>query len=454
VDPVAVVLLLLVGLGGCGAAVAASPGVFGAPQVVGHIGRAVPFEARLAIASNGRAAVVWAESPTASGEAIDLATAPRGRRFSSPRTIARAPFGPIQLALAVSNAGDVTLALGPSSGGLEVLTQSSNGGMSRRQWIVRPPAVLIGMRTAVQSTGAALLAWTQMTSAGGPAVAGAAWRAAGTATFGRSLNLGRAAGWQVPQPVFLSAHRAAIGAVTVAPDGANPAAFTRLQVAFADVGQPFRAPTTVSTVARPHTITGASFAPDRAGGVFAAWTTVAATSPPTDGSVWAARVASRSTPLVRQRLAAGTIARLAGVVGTARERALVIWNSNGHGIHGAAVGPRFATTLGNDPPEGQSVTPAVAGSAAGTAVVTWAHDIKPPTTTDALGIQQVRYAIIPPAAHAFCISKSLGASTTDPQIAMDATGSGFILWTGARSAAGPIKVTRRSQDTATPRTCS
>lgn len=207
-------LLAVIGIGGRGRAGAARPRDFGAPQVIGHIGYSLPFGAQLAVAPDGQAAVVWASSPKTSGTAIQLANAKSGGRFSAAHTVAHVPFGPVGLALAVSNAGEVTVALEPSSGGLEVVTQSMTGAMRRQQWIVEPHAVLLGASVALADDGGALLAWdaeSKSANAGGRVVAGATWRRRRAARFGRSLSVASVVGSaHVPQPLFIAPDRAAI----------------------------------------------------------------------------------------------------------------------------------------------------------------------------------------------------------------------------------------------------
>lgn len=152
----------------------------------------------------------------------------------------------------------------------------------------------------------------------------------------------------------------------------------------------------------PQTIAAASFAPDRAGGVFAAWTRYATGSPPTGGSLWATHVTSSGHAQPPRTLATGTAIIHAGLIAAARDRALAIWNISGHGIYGADLGPGPTSALANHAAERQTVTPSLAVDAAGTALVGWAHTIKRPTMADTLGVQQVRYATIPSGAHAFC----------------------------------------------------
>jgi hypothetical protein len=275
--------------------------------------------------------------------------------------VARVPFGPVGLALAISDSGEVTLAVWPSSGGLEVVTRSATGAVQRRQWIVEPPVVRFGARIAVEGGGAELVAWdaaSNSASAGAPVMLGAAWRERGAARFGRSLRVGSVIDSpQVPQPLFVASDRAAIGLTTVAADAVPGTVSTRVQVALEKVGRPFGSPVVLSGAAARQVIAAASFAPDRTGGVFAAWTRFATSSPPTGGSLWAAHLTSRGQPQPPHKLAAGATIRLAGVAAASRDRSLVIWDLGGHGIYGADLSPGRALVFANHATDRQGVTP-------------------------------------------------------------------------------------------------
>jgi hypothetical protein len=439
---------------GCGDALAARYRAFGAVQIVGHIGHGLPFDARLAVADNGRAAVLWARSPQSSGTAIELATAKPGARFSRPETIAHVPFGPIEMALAMSNSGEVTVALAPESpGGLEIVTRAANGTLQPPQWIVRPPVpVLDAPSLAVEADGTALLAWRAVSTPGNAAGAmiGAAWREHGRARFGRPLSLGPMRYPSLPQPLFLAPDRGAIGLTSGSTPDPSGGIFTDAQVAFADVGQPFGAPLVLSNSARAHTVYVGS-APDGEGGLFATWRSLETLTLTAGGSLWATHVMSGGQQEPPQRLAGGEPTP-ASLSAAGHNRAILVWDVNAHGIEGADLGPGLASPFTNDVPERQSVAPSVAVDGAGAGVVAWAHAIKAPSSGEALGLQQIRYTTILPGAHAFCPAQGLGTSTVDPQISIS-RGGGFILWIGTRSAGGPIDVARWNAAIADTSTC-
>jgi hypothetical protein len=83
----------------------------------------------------------------------------------------------------------------------------------------------------------------------------------------------------------------------------------------------------------------------------------------------------------------------------------------GHALpFGARLGPGLASAFTNDVPDQLNVPPSVAVDGAGAGVVAWAHGINAPSSRDALGLQQIRYATIPPGAHAFCSSSGVGTA--------------------------------------------
>lgn len=450
----AAALVTLLAATGCADALAARPRAFGPAQIVGHIGHALPFDARPAVADDGRAAVLWARSPQPpGGTAIELATAKPGARFSRPETIAHVPFGPIEMALAISNSGEVIVALAPESpGGLEVVVRSANATLRPPHWIVRPPVGVLDPSIAVGPNGSALLAWRPVSAgdAVGATAIGAAWRERGRARFGRPLSLGSMRYASPPQALFVASGRGAIGFTRgSAPDPAG-GLFTDARVAFADVGRPFGAPLVLSNTATAHTV-DVGFAPDGEGGVFATWRTLETLTLVAGGSLWATHVTSSGPQQPPQRLAFGNPIR-ASLSAAGHDRAILVWGTNAQRIDGAELGPGLASPFTNDVPDRLNVPPSVAVDGAGAGVVAWAHRTKAPTQTDALGLQQIRYATIPPGAHAFCPPQRLGRSTVVPQIAIGRSG-GLILWIGTRSAAAPIEVARWNAASADRRGC-
>jgi hypothetical protein len=423
-------------------------------QVVGHIGHGLPFDARLAVADNGRAALVWARSPQLSGTAIELATAKPGARFSRPETIAHVPFGVIHMALGISNSGEVIVALAPESpGGIEVVMRSGKGSVRPPQWIVRPPVpVFEAPSLAVEADGTALLAWSASSrgNQGGATTIGAAWREHGRARFGGSLSLGSLRFSSPPRALFVAPDRGVIGLAGGSTPGPSGGIFTAAEVAFAGVGGPFGAPVVLSNPAGPDAF-GIRLAPDGEGGVFATWMTGETLPLVAGGSLWTTHVTSGGQQQPAQQFAGGNLTP-ASLSAAGQDHAIAVWDVNQRGIEGAQLGPGRASSFTNGLREQRSVAPSVAADGAGAGVVVWPQAIKAPSLANELGLHEIRYATIPPGAHAFCPARAVGTSTEDPQLAVGRSG-GFILRIGTRSAGGPIEVARWNAVIADARRC-
>jgi hypothetical protein len=441
----------LLAAGGSAQAEASPPSALTAPQVIAHIGHGRPLDAQLAVAPNGRAAVLWARSPEVPRTAIELSTAKPNGRFSRSQTVAHVPFGPVHMTVAISSSGEVTAALTPEGGGLEVVRRAANGTLQPAEWIVKRPALISGTSIALDTDGAALLSWREEPAREGvntPSAIAAAWREAGATRFGQPMNISSGQFGEPPQALFVAPGRGAVGFTSGSMLKPTGGALTYPEVAFANVGERFASPLVLANA------TGAAlFAPDGEGGLFAAWTDFKIDTLIAEQSLWAARITSgghEQTP----ELIGGAKFGPPSLSAAGRSRALLVWQSTLGGISAAVLGPGSASRIANEVPERQDVRPELAVDAAGAGVVAWARRIRRLPAPEAVSLQQVRYAVIPPGAHAFCAPHALGTSTEGPEIAMDGRGGGVILWIGTRLAGGPIQIARWRGTVADTRSCS
>jgi hypothetical protein len=131
--------------------------------------------------------------------------------------------GDSETRLAVSDRGEIIVAVAPITGGLSVITRKPNGAMLPaqqlvdRRWTVDPAI-------AVDRRGSVLLAWSQTRIRGQTRYGTTryAWRRAGDRMFGAAITLASAKGpadlgGGMPasgEPLFIGAGRAALGSVS------------------------------------------------------------------------------------------------------------------------------------------------------------------------------------------------------------------------------------------------
>lgn len=426
---------------------------FGSPRVVGLL-RQGPFSSvQLQVAPSGRGAVIW-QHPAGGREALELVVLGRNGVLGAPVKIATVPppdpdRGDSETSLAVSDRGEITVAVAPITGGLSVITREQNGAMLpaqqlvERWWTVHPAI-------AVDRRGSVLLEWSQTRTQANTQYGATryAWRRAGDRTFGASIPLAsakgpalRGGGMQASsEPLFTGIGRATLGIV----------GRSSVELRFARVGSRF-ASRRVLWASSSEAPEGADFKPDRRGGVFAAWFSLADV-PGMPGYRYdilrETHVAGVGREQPPSEITRGDLEPVA-VTEIGRERAMVVWYAHGEGYRAATVDRGAVRPFSNLAAEPDTLAAngvgrgvSFATDAGATGLLAWSRTVRQPTATDADPTFQIRYATIPAGAHAFCAARTLALSPTAPTVALDEAGSGYLLWVGRRQAGAPITLAR------------
>lgn len=161
---------------------------------MGRLGGGPLTSVQLQVAPSGVGAVIW-QQPAGGREALELVVLGRGGGSGAPERIATvaAPDpdrGDSEDRVAVSDRGEITVAVAPITGGLSVVTREPDGAVLPAQqlvnagWTVHPAL-------AVDRRGSVLLEWSQTRTRGGTqyGVSGYAWRRAGDRAFGAPIRL-------------------------------------------------------------------------------------------------------------------------------------------------------------------------------------------------------------------------------------------------------------------------